>query len=378
MNNYPVVLIHGMFGYGQQQSTNEVLPYFGLYKNDIRALYEKLGTKCVAPSCGPFTGAWDRACEVYAQLVGGTVDYGKAHSAYYGHERFGKTYDKPLLAEWGQLDEEGKRIKINIIGHSFGGITGRTLAMLMAFGSKAEKLSTDPADLSPLFKGGHEDWVNSITTLASPHNGMTSVEGKVGKVMKQICVLICDVFSVVEATPLKYLYNLSLEHWGITPGIPKDRKIRKYFNGKDCINYDLTLKGADAANGLAPTLKNVYYFSYRGGRTVSAFGMEIPRLKSFPVLNVLGFFMGRQKDGCPDDSWHKNDMVINTISAEAPQDAPRVDVPYFVDPETLKPGVWHVFPERLADHMSFLGWTQDKGDFIDFYKKILKDAQSVG
>ena len=53
--------------------------------------YIHMGIHTVAPSMGPFTSAWDRACEVYAQLVGGTVDYGKAHSEKYGHERYGRT-----------------------------------------------------------------------------------------------------------------------------------------------------------------------------------------------------------------------------------------------------------------------------------------------
>lgn len=369
MNNYPVVLLHGMFGYGQQQSINKQIPYFGLWKKDIRKMYEDMGTKCVAPSCGPFTGAWDRACEVYAQLFGGTVDYGKAHSAYYGHERYGKTYEA-LLPEWGKLDEHGKRIKINIIGHSFGGVTGRLLTMLMAYGNKAEKLATDPSDLSPLFQGGHADWVNSITTLASPHNGMSSVEGKVGKVMNQICILICDAFNVIEATPLKDIYSLSLEHWGITKGLPKDKKIRKYYAGKDNICYDLTYKGAAALNAFAPTLPNIYYYSYRGCRTVTLFGKSIPTLKAFPILNLLGFFMGRQKDGCPDDSWHPNDLVINTKSAEAPEGAPRQDAG-----QSPQPGIWNVYPEERKDHMSYLGWMEKEETFASFYQTILQNAQ---
>lgn len=93
---YPVVLLHGMFGWGQQQLLERVVPYFGFYNVNIRKMFQKEGIHTVSPSMGPFTGAWDRACEVYAQLVGGTVDYGKAHSAKYGHERFGCTTPKPF------------------------------------------------------------------------------------------------------------------------------------------------------------------------------------------------------------------------------------------------------------------------------------------
>ncbi len=72
-NKYPVVLLHGMFGFGQQQITNDVLPYFGLWTTDVRKMFIDMGVPCVAPSMGPFTSAWNRACEIYAQLFGGTV-----------------------------------------------------------------------------------------------------------------------------------------------------------------------------------------------------------------------------------------------------------------------------------------------------------------
>ena len=64
---YPVVLLHGMFGFGQQQTTNNVLPYFGIWNTDIRRMFNDMGVPCVAPSMGPFTSAWNRACEVYAR-----------------------------------------------------------------------------------------------------------------------------------------------------------------------------------------------------------------------------------------------------------------------------------------------------------------------
>ena len=33
------------------------------------------------------------AVELYYYIKGGTVDYGAAHAAKYGHERYGKTYE---------------------------------------------------------------------------------------------------------------------------------------------------------------------------------------------------------------------------------------------------------------------------------------------
>ena len=34
----------------------------------------------------------DRACEVFYELFGGTVDYGQEHSEFHKHERFGRNF----------------------------------------------------------------------------------------------------------------------------------------------------------------------------------------------------------------------------------------------------------------------------------------------
>lgn len=385
-NRYPVLLLHGVFGFGQQQITSKVLPYFGLWNTDIRVMFEEMGVPCAAPSMGPFTSAWNRCCEVYAQLFGGTVDYGKAHAEKYGMKRYGATYTKPLLPQWGTLDANGDLIKVNIIGHSFGGATGRLLSELMANGSEEERAVTDPADLSPLFAGGHDGWVHSITTLASPHNGATCLEGNVGNGMRFACRCICDVFNLLDATPLRSIYNIGLQMYGLTPELWdfknawQDEGIKKYFaEMEDTCAGDLTIDGAHRLNEKIPLKDHVYYFSYRGYRTKNRGGKEVPEWKSFPAINVLGFFMGRQNvPDVPDLSWRQNDMVINTVSGEAPDGEPRVDVPYKVKAEDLKPGVWHVFPAAYGkDHMSFLGYTETKEDFQAFYKKLYADASSV-
>ena len=38
--------------------------------------------------------AWDRACELYAQLNGLVTDYGAGHFARCGHLRYGRDYTK--------------------------------------------------------------------------------------------------------------------------------------------------------------------------------------------------------------------------------------------------------------------------------------------
>ena len=83
----------------------------------------------------PYGSAWDRACELYAQLYGERVDYGCRHSERYGHERFGRDYsDCPLI-------RNPKDAMLVLIGHSFGGTTARVRA---GAGKHREKLREYP------------------------------------------------------------------------------------------------------------------------------------------------------------------------------------------------------------------------------------------
>ena len=43
---------------------------------DLIAFLRKKGFDCYAASVAPYGSAWDRACELYAQLSGTEVDYG--------------------------------------------------------------------------------------------------------------------------------------------------------------------------------------------------------------------------------------------------------------------------------------------------------------
>ena len=50
-----------------------------------------LDRRVIVPSIARFLHH-DRACELFYQLVGGTVDYGKEHSGVVGHNRYGRTF----------------------------------------------------------------------------------------------------------------------------------------------------------------------------------------------------------------------------------------------------------------------------------------------
>ena len=166
---YPCIFVHGILGYGDNDKLNSVTPYWGMqYKEDLMKSLNARGYDCHAASVGPLSSAWDRACELYAQLTGTVTDYGEEHSKRCRHARYGEDFSSdPLIDEWSAEE------KINLLGHSFGGATVRLLAELMANGSEAERKASGD-DVSDLFTGGKGDWIYSITALAAPHNGTTA------------------------------------------------------------------------------------------------------------------------------------------------------------------------------------------------------------
>ena len=79
---------------------------------DYLQLFRDKGHQVLYATVGPVSSNWDRACELYAQILGTRVDYGKAHSEKYGHERFGKNFTgEGFYSQW-----DGNH-KIHFVGH---------------------------------------------------------------------------------------------------------------------------------------------------------------------------------------------------------------------------------------------------------------------
>lgn len=101
-NKYPFVFVHGMFGWGDAIGIDKVAPYWGATTGNLMDFLTSCKYECYSASVGPVSSAWDNACELYAQLMGTRVDYGEAHSKAHGHERYGRTYKKPLFEGFGE------------------------------------------------------------------------------------------------------------------------------------------------------------------------------------------------------------------------------------------------------------------------------------
>ncbi len=306
--DYDYVYCHGLSGWGSYDIQNVVMPYWGMLGGNMIINLNTLGFKCHSASVDPDGSAWDRACELYAQLTGTRVDYGKAHSEKYGHDRFGKDFScRPLIKSWSSKD------KINLLGHSFGGATVRLLAGLMAKGDAQEMAVTAPDDISPLFTGGKADWIYSITTLAAPTNGTTAY------------------------------------------GFGDPEKLENH----DTAAYDMHIDCALALNERIPTDSNTYYFAVPCSATVQkedgtwtwddSIDVEFPvKSTGDRMMNLTGTTPG---GFVCDESWLETDGMVNTISAGAPFNAPSKPL----DRNSITPGVWNVSETYRGDHMAFCG-----------------------
>lgn len=306
--DYEFVFVHGLSGWGSYDFVNKLLPHWGLTTGDMMKYLRARGFSCHSASVDPQGSAWDRACELYAQLAGTVVDYGKAHSEKYGHDRFGRDFSKnPLIKSWSSTD------KINLLGHSFGGATVRLLAALMANGSEEERNATEENDISPLFTGGKADWIYSVTALAAPTNG-TSAYG--------------------FGDP-----DILLEN-------------------HDCADYDMYIDKALALNETMPVMDCTYYFAVPCSSTEKNEDGTYTPVKGInePMMISSAERMGKTTGVTPggfvvDESWLENDGLVNTVSAGAPFNAPSQPL----DKENIRPGVWNVAPVYSGDHMALIG-----------------------
>ena len=370
---YPTIYVHGLMGWGEHDQIYAVTPYWGL-TSDLMPYLTGKGYESYAASVGPLSSAWDRACELYAQLTGTTVDYGAAHAAEYGHARYGVTYDKPLFEGW-SADK-----KINLVGHSFGGATIRLFLDILADGSVEEQAAAKAAgtEVSPFFQGGKADWVYSLTTLAAPHNGTTFLEccGDMTQFAAEASTAMAKLLGISD---FKGVYDFQLEQFGFyrkdgeTVLEALDRVLHSDFlSHNDNVFRDLTIDRALELNDDIEIQPNVYYFSYAGDKTCQSTitGERTSAVDMTPLFvpfanQMCGYYDQTTAGGFRiDKSWAPNDGLVNTVSALYPTDSAgrcltqsgktgyvQQDGYSNVD---YQPGVWNVMPVRHYDHGNFI------------------------
>lgn len=382
-NDAPFVFVHGLNGWGGAEGINGIVPYWGATACDLMSCLEQEGYECYSASVGPLSSAWDRACELYAQLVGSTVDYGVAHSKANNHDRFGRTYYQALVPNWGELDENGKICQIHLIGHSFGGTTVRMLIQLLTEGSPEEAAATEPSDLSGLFKGGKGDWVKSATTICTPHNSTSLYYPLKALNLDKIVLNFSYLYAAVMGRSFfnGRLVDFHLEQFGLTD-VPHGEKadglfesmIRATKNSQDSCIHDLTPQGTVEINDKISINENIYYFSYAFSTTkeVDFLDIQLPNIDTNPIIYSGALLMGNMKFTDPttgvvyDGEWLANDALVNTESAKYPLTEPHKDF----DAENIEKGVWNVMPVQRGDHGSAIGLFANEDETVAFYLEL--------
>ncbi len=352
MNHLTFVFCHGLSGWGEYDRQYARIPYWGMRNGDLMEKLRKQGYDCHAASVSPTGSAWDRACELYAQIAGVRTDYGKAHSLQNNHERYGPDFTgRGLIPSWNE------NTKLVLLGHSFGGATVRLLSQLLTDGCEEEQKAA-PEELSDLFKGGMASRIFAIVTLAAPTNGTVSYD------MYKDPAFDTSKFDL----PLKYRVLSRMMSMGTK--MKTDGR-----SENDYANYDMEIDHAMALNRRIRTLENTYYFSAACTSTVwQADGTAYPDLDitegMFAKSSVLmGKYKGITANGMViDETWRENDGLVNAVSARAPIGAPQK--PF--DRNDIQKGIWNILPDYHGDHGSLQGGFAIRHDPSLFYEQLLE------
>lgn len=366
-NVYPIVFVHGLGGFVSLDGLN----YWGGL-NDIQEDLTNHGYTNFAGAMGPFSSNWDRACELYARIKGGTVDYGLAHSRKFGHARYGRTFPG-LYPQWSATN------KVHLITHSMGGQTGRQLLQLLAQGSAEERAVTPADQLSPLFAGNHDSWVRSIFTISATHNGSSAVY-EVDPVLPFLEQLI--VFLAAVQGDSEFLgYDFMLDQWGLQRQAGESwsaylKRVENsgFANTTDNAGWDLNPDGASQFNGGVTAQRAPYYFSVATRQTFRDLltGHQVPDVGMTPVLVPFSVFIGEYTQNSAghvriDSSWWPNDGIANTNAMAGPTvNSSDVIVSYNGAPST---GQWNYLNVmNYYGHLDIIGWGIP--DVLPWYRQV--------
>lgn len=375
--NYPIVFVHGMFGWGENEGINKKIPYWGATTGSLTDYLRGEGYECYAASVGPISSAWDQACELYAQLMGTRVDYGEAHAIRHNHRRYGRTYEKPLFNGW------SKEKKVHLIGHSFGGLCIRVLSHLLAFGDPREtEVSGDKT--SPLFTGGNADLIYSLSAICSPLGEIDTYEvAEKYKLVRPIKASAVFYTCAMGRSPLNgKAVDFHLESFGLTntPG-QKDAYVgrharRKYKESEDNIVFGLSPKGITKLNKMVEIIPSVYYFSFPFNAVEYDEKKQKDRARNtdLPLMHLTSFLLlhNSRKKGVEQSDG--NDGLVDVMAACAPPDEPSVEYYEGID---YKPGIWNVMPVQSGDHGTAIGLFAEKEDTQRFYTDIMSLLKTV-
>ena len=358
---HPYVFVHGMMGWGEDKKFYKGLPYWGMVTGNYPRRMREKGYEVYTPTVSPLGSAWDRACELYANLTGTTVDYGVAHSKEKGHNRFGETFPEAMLPDW------TPERSIHLLGHSFGGPTMRMFVELLRNGSPEERAATPAGQLSPLFEGGHGDLVKSITTISGPFDGITFPHALPKTVDYGLTYGIPMVASIIGNVGSGRVYDFQMSQWGITAvknGVRFARDmlnmkaIRNFVKAKDNVFADIHIPQAAEINKKLSVPAEQYLFSVTGngtktGKSGNQVKAPIMIFAFAPFAYSLGKFPDQTIAGVKiTEGWRMNDGIVPVESGRHPTTEPWCE---WEKDKPAQKGIWHALPTVPGDHGTVIG-----------------------
>ena len=352
-NNRPVVLVHGMFGFGPKELGD--FNYWG------SAFDAPSPLKRFEASVGPLSSAHDRACELAAQIKGTIVDYGQTHSTAHGHHQFSADFTgRGFAPDWNENNP------IHLIGHSLGSQTCRCLQFLL--------------EQDYWGWGSNNHWICSLSALSGATNGSVApyffgADEQTGLMSRSDGIApilrLLELYTYLTGGLLDKIYDFDLSHWGYERQSGEDlvnylkrvSKTRFLWESDNAI-YSATLQGAYRDNGRWPTYPNTYYFSTITEQTFPNWfnGHHYPSPLMNPALYNTANYIGTKEflqppipgDDFKNKEWWENDGLVSTTS----QMFPKTNGSHLVGGEFtkttpidhFKKGMWYYEWERGKDH----------------------------
>lgn len=357
MNDHPVILTHGLFGWGPGECGG--FPYWGTGVSVPSELARHVA------SVGPISSVHDRACELAFQIKGGRVHYGCEHAREAGHACTGRVFETGFHPGW------SAERPVHLVGHSLGAPTIWMLQRLLAedfFGW-----------------GSDETWVASITSISGMLNGSTAcyflgcreTDGRLApESIGGFLARAVELFVRATGDLFDRVYDFDLDHWGLE----RQPDLRAYlhriasspmFRGTDNAAYDLTIQGAIERARICKTYPGTYYFSYATMATFEGFltRHSYPTPTMNPLMIPTALYVGQaeyEQPFYPDfdaRDWWPNDGLVSVFSQRFPRLAGTHQVGDVRESlwgfsRSLEPGMWHHQVLEGFDHIDIVALPQ--------------------
>ena len=241
--------------------------------NTFNSLKIKKKKNYIFPDINFFESAHDSACQIFAQLFGGLVDYGKHHSKKNKHPRYGKKLYKSST-EW------SKEKPIIIICSGHGALIGYTLQYLLYkdFWGKCTDQYWVKAIISINGSFNGNALVENVMNITSTRNGIQFGFFSLGRIVI-LYFLYLYIMDKLNINKNKCLFNLDLLSI-LTFSNPLLAK-------SDCCLYELTYKGSKSIQKRKKKFKNTLYLNFAEPNKLNIFYLELSKPRIETIINML-------------------------------------------------------------------------------------------